>query len=113
MLGGHIAEQLRDRGHDVIAVVETPDLIGRPDEDILAAAAEQERCLVTLNVRDLAVLSAEWRRLGRTHAGIVHVATSAFPQDRSFVGAVVTSLTAAIQSGQLPADGQEYFLRRG
>lgn len=112
MLSAQIAVQLRDRGHDVTAVVEAADLISSSDEDILATATEQHRCLVTANVRDFAALSAQWSRLGKAHAGIVHVVTAAFPQDRSYIGAIVTSLDAAIVAGQVPTDGQELFLRR-
>ena len=113
MLSAQIARQLRDRGHDVVAVVEAADLISSSDEDILAAGTEQGRCLVTANVRDFAPLSAQWSRSGRAHAGIIHVVTAAFPQDRSYVGAIVTALHAVIVAGQVPTDGQELFLRRG
>lgn len=112
MLSAQIAVQLRDRGNDVIAVVEVPELISSADEDILAAATDQRRCFVTANVRDFAPLNAQWSRLGKVHAGIIHVVTAAFPQDRSYVGAIVTSLGAVIAAGQVPSDGQELFLRR-
>jgi predicted nuclease of predicted toxin-antitoxin system len=112
MLGSGIAVHLRDRGHDAVAVVEVAALISMSDEDILASATEQGRCVVTANVRDFATLSARWNRLGKVHAGIIHIVTAAFPQDRGYVGALVTSLDAAIVSGQVPSDGQELFLRR-
>ena len=38
MLSHTIAQQLRSRGHDVMAVVEDPSLMALPDEEILAAA---------------------------------------------------------------------------
>ena len=112
MLTARIAAQLRDRGHDVAAVVELSALLSKSDEDILAAAAEQGRCVVTANVRDFAALSARWNQLGKVHAGIIHIVTAAFPQDRSYVGALVTSLDEVISSGQVPTDGGELFLRR-
>jgi len=112
MLGARIAVQLRDRGHDAVAVVDVVALISMSDEDILAAATEQGRCLVTANVRDFAALSARWNRLDKVHAGIIHIVTAAFPQDRSYIAALVTSLDSAISSGQIPSEGRELFLRR-
>ena len=112
MLSGQIARQLREAGHDVTAVVEDRELIGIADEDVLARATADGRCVVTANVRDFAALHAQWASAGRSHAGIVYVVTRVFPQDRSFLGAVVSSLEFAIVHGQLPADGQESYLSR-
>lgn len=39
MFSGAIAEQLRAKGHDVLAVVADPALVALPDEQILARAA--------------------------------------------------------------------------
>ena len=112
MLSGAIARQLREAGHDVTAVVEDRELIGLADEDVLARATADGRCVVTANVRDFAALHAQWASAGRSHAGIVYVVTKVFPQDRSFLGAVVSSLEFTIVHGQIPADGQESYLSR-
>lgn len=112
MLSGDIAAQLRATGHDVIAVVEDPALIGTPDEELLAHAAANGRCLVTANVRDFAAINASWSSRGRSHAGLVYIVNRVFPSDRSFVGAVVTALEATIASRQIPSDGADTYLRR-
>jgi hypothetical protein len=112
MLSGAIAEQLRAHDLDVVAVVESPRLVGTPDEELLAHSAEQERVLVTANVADFAAIETDWRVAGREHAGLVYVTSRAFPQDRSFVGAIVSSLVALHESGALPRLGTETFLRR-
>lgn len=112
MLSGAIAEQLRARGLDGVAVVEDPRLVGTPDEELLAHAAAQERMLVTANVADFAAIATDWRGAGREHPGLVFVTNRAFPQDRSFVGAVVSSLLALHDSSGLPRPGTETFLRR-
>lgn len=113
MFAAPIAIQLRERGHDVLAVVEVPTLVSSPDEDLLAAATAQGRCIVTANVRDFAALNTQWARVGRTHAGIVHVVTSAFPPNRSYVGALVTALDSMLRAGEAPTAGSQFFLRRG
>ncbi len=112
MLSGAIATRLRERGLDVIAVVEDPSLVSTPDEDLLAIAAEQDRVLVTANIADFVAIASDWRSSGRVHAGLVYLAHRAFPQDRSLLGALVESLTALSASGGLPAPGAETFLPR-
>jgi predicted nuclease of predicted toxin-antitoxin system len=112
MLSPKIGTGLEDRGHDVDAVTQRPDLMAlHDDEPILAAAAAEGRILVTTNIGDFAVLDARWAAEGRTHAGIVFVTTSAFPQDRSFIGNVVKALHATAAEAALPAPGQTLYLR--
>ena len=112
MLSPKIGTGLADRGHDVDAVSQRPDLMAlHDDEPILAAATAESRIMVTTNIGDFAVLDGRWAAEGRTHAGIVFVTTSAFPQDRSFIGGVVTALHAAATEEALPAPGQTLYLR--
>jgi hypothetical protein len=112
MLSPKIGAGLADRGHDVDAVSQRPDLMAlHDDEPILAAATAEGRIMVTTNIGDFAVLDARWAAEGRTHGGIVFVTTSAFPQDRSFIGSVVNSLHAAATEEALPGDGQTLYLR--
>ena len=112
MLSGAIAEQLRARGIDAVAIVEDPALVGTADEDLLAHAAVAQRVLVTVNVADFAAIATDWRAAGRGHAGLVYVTNRTFAQDRSFVGAIVSALAALIDAGGLPQSGTETFLRR-
>ncbi len=112
MLSPKIGHGLEDRGHDVDAVTQRPDLMAlHDDEPILAAATAEGRIMVTTNIGDFAVLDGRWAAEGRTHAGIVFVTTSAFPQDRSFIGSVVNALHAAAAEDALPAHGQTLYLR--
>jgi Domain of unknown function (DUF5615) len=92
MFSDEIAEQLRVRGHDVSSVVADPSLVALPDDQILSEAGAVGRALVTANIKDFAPLDGEYKAIGRTHAGLVFVATKTFPQDRSYAGAVVTAL---------------------
>lgn len=112
MLSGVIAEQLRTREIDCVAVVEHPQLIGATDEDLLAHAVDRHRVLVTANVADFAAIATDWRAAGREHSGLVYVTNRAVPHDRSFVGAIVSSMSALRSSDRLPRPGTETFLRR-
>ena len=111
MLSPKIATQLRRRRHDVVAVAERPDLVGRSDEEILTAGSVEDRVVVTMNIADFVKLHAEWQAAGRTHGGILYASTIAFPQDRAFVGALTRSLSKAARAG-LPARGETSFLQR-
>jgi predicted nuclease of predicted toxin-antitoxin system len=111
MLSPKIGTGLEDRGHDVDAVTRRPDLMAlHDDEPILAAATAESRIIVTTNIGDFAMLDSRWAAEG-THAGIVFVTISAFPQDRSFIGSVVNALHAAANEEALPAAGQTLYLR--
>jgi len=107
-----IAVQLRGRGHEVSAITERPDLYGLSDEQVLAMGADEGLAVVTLNIADFAALHSDWQALGRSHGGIVYVSTATFPQDRSFLGAVASSLDAAQRAGALPGPDETGFLVR-
>ncbi len=79
---------------------------------MLALADGEHRALVTANIGGFAILDGRWAASGREHGGIVFVTTSAFPQDRSFVGALVAALDAAARDGTLPGRGQTHYLLR-
>lgn len=112
MLAPLIAQQLRERGHDVTAVAGDPELRGLPDDQILAAATTSARALVTANIKDFLPLDAALASAGRNHGGLVLVPTRTFPQDRAFIGAVTESLDKLLAApGQL-GPGRVVFLQR-
>lgn len=111
MLAPAIAEQLRDRGHDVAAITERPHLTGAADEQVLELAAGEARSVVTLNIVDFAALDSVWKASNRSHAGIVYVATSTFPQNKGFIGSLVKALDHAISAGGLPDRDSTSYLR--
>jgi len=112
MLSGAIAEQLRAKGHDALAVVDDPALISLPDDQILAHASTAGRALVTANIKDFVPLDAQYRAAGQAHAGLVLISTKAFAQDRSFTAAITSALIALLdEPGHLQA-GLVLFLSR-
>ncbi|WP_407637344.1 DUF5615 family PIN-like protein [Catelliglobosispora koreensis] len=59
-----LAQYLRDNGHDVVAVLDIEvGLASRSDDDVLAWAARNGRCVVTENVSDFARLANTGHRL--------------------------------------------------
>jgi len=89
-----VAALLRERGHDTVAVAERNGLRGLPDHAILQAAHDEDRGLVTLDVGDLGRLVGRMARTGEAHAGLVLVATQAFPPALDGVGRLAGALDA-------------------
>lgn len=96
-----IARQLRDKGHDVIAVAERPDLRGRPDRVLFASLPDQQRAIVTRNVGDFRPLLAEALRSGTRSYGLVCVSRR-FTASSTGIGVIVASLAAFLESNPAP-----------
>ena len=96
MISATVAEQLRARGHDVVAV-QGPDhrhLRGVNDGILLDHAAEERRAVVTDNVPDLT--RCHQHRVGREepHYGLLLFSNDTFPRHRhdAFVGQLLAAL---------------------
>lgn len=89
-----LARRLRDRGHDVVAVLDDPALTGSPDDMIFAAAVAQDRRIVTENVADFRVLLTRALSGGLPAARLLLVSTSRFGRAPSRVGALAEALSA-------------------
>jgi predicted nuclease of predicted toxin-antitoxin system len=103
-----IARQLRAQGHDVIAVKEHPELIGRPDRVHFASMPQQRRAIVTQDLGDFRPLLAEAMRSGAKTYGLVCV-PARVSLSREALGQVVKSLAQFLQ--QHPGD--EDLIDRG
>jgi predicted nuclease of predicted toxin-antitoxin system len=80
MYAAAVAEQLRQRDHDVIAVAEHTDLRGTPDEDLLAWARTENRALVTDNQRDFIPIHHRCIADGQHHKGLILTTNRRFPR---------------------------------
>lgn len=105
-----IAEQLRRRGHDVVAIAERPDLRGQLDEVVFATAQREEYIIVTENVADYRPLGMAEMQQGRTHHGLIFTSNRQFPRhDARTLGRLVTALHELL-SKNLDSLGSEYWL---
>ena len=91
-LSPRIAELLREAGHDVVAVAERAELVGSSDGFLLEVATNEERAVITNNVKDFRPLAADRLAQGRTHAGLILV-----PSTRTRTRAAITVLAGAIE----------------
>jgi predicted nuclease of predicted toxin-antitoxin system len=88
-----IAEQLRERDHDVIAVAERADLRGTPDEDLLAWARTEDRALVTDNQRDFIPIHRRAIASDHDHKGLILTNNRRFPRGQpATTGKLVVAL---------------------
>jgi Domain of unknown function (DUF5615) len=88
-----VAEQLRERNRDVIAVAERADLRGTPDEDLLDWAQSEDRALVTDNQRDCIPIHRGRIASGSDHRGLILTTNRRFPRGQpSTTGKLVVAL---------------------
>ncbi len=104
-----IAQALRDRGHEVAAVAERPDLQGLPDEAIFAAAQAEGRVIVTENVVDYLPLAADAMRAGRAYPPIIYTTNRAYPRaSRRTAGRLVVALDSLLATRDT-IDSEHWF----
>lgn len=74
MLSPAIGRQLRERGHDAVAIKERAEWHGMTDADVMALARREHRAVVTNNLRDFRPLHHEAVMPGGLgHSGVVFV----------------------------------------
>lgn len=110
MLSADIAEGLRARGRDAIAVGEHDELRGLSDDEQFDRAQAERRALVTSNRDDYLELDRRYRQVGREHAGLIILNAHRFPQVGQTIGALVASLDAFISAGP-PYPGFVHWLQ--
>ena len=87
-----LALTLRERGHDVRAVTEVPDLIGADDPVVLTRCVAESCVLVTRNVRDFTPLVAVRIAEGEPLVGVLFVSRRTFPGGGRAFGRMLEAL---------------------
>ncbi len=87
-----IAEQMRLRGHDVVAVTERQDLRGVSDEELLRRMAEEKRVLVTEKAVHLVPAFRRLLHEGGRCAGLLISSPRSIPRSHSTIGLYVETL---------------------
>jgi hypothetical protein len=91
----------------VLAVLDVQVGLGaRSDDDVLAWAARNDRCVVTENISDFARLAA----LTVPHAGIVLVSPQRFPRTANGLYRIGNALEALLNAKSLPPRGGVIWL---
>ena len=85
-----VGNQLRQRGHDVVAVVDRPELRGSDGDAVLSLAACEGRALVTADVGFIA-LATRASAAGDRHTGVVMISRR-LRRARGSIGPLVRAL---------------------
>lgn len=75
-----LAEQLRRRGHDVVAVLERADLVHAADDMVFEVARLDERAVFTENVSDFLPLATEGLGRSEDFFGLVLTSDRSYPR---------------------------------
>ncbi len=88
-----LAEQLRRRGHDVVAVSEGEDLVHAADDEVFEAARRDGRAVFTENVSDYVPLADDCLRRSEDFFGLVLTSDRSYPRGHpSTLGRAVRAL---------------------
>lgn len=105
-----IAEQLRRRGHDVVAVVELADLAGKSDREIFMIAQRGQRVIVTDNEDDFCPIVAAELSRGHSHFGVIYTTRRRYSRhDAAIIGKMVTGLVKLLEA-DVDRSNQEHWL---
>jgi predicted nuclease of predicted toxin-antitoxin system len=98
-----LATELRDRGHDAIAVVERPELVHCADEIVFGAGRADERAIFTENVPDYLQLARECLSRGDDFHGLLLTSNARYPRGHPrTLGRAVRALDAFL--GERPGE---------
>jgi predicted nuclease of predicted toxin-antitoxin system len=105
-----LAEQLRSRGHDVIAVADDPALRGLPDVVLLDRATADDRAVVTYDVRGYLPLVSARISVDEPTPGLVVIAADRYP--RAEIGPLLRDLSALMDEnpGRAALSGRVVWL---
>ena len=93
-----VADQLRNRGHDVEAVTARPELRSLTDADLFATAQAERRVVVTENIGHFSPIVATADQRGTAHHGLVLVDPAKYPRgNRRTIGRMVRQLDTLLR----------------
>jgi predicted nuclease of predicted toxin-antitoxin system len=105
-----IAEQLRLKGYDCSSAQEQ-GAHHLKDEEQLAWAAEDRRCIVTYNRDDFIELVARWFETGREHSGVLIISSRIPKQDFRTIIRRLSDYLDAHSEDDFLANGLDFISR--
>jgi hypothetical protein len=108
-LSPQIAVLLREAGHDVAAVADREDLVGRSDRIIFGVACSEGRAAVTNNIKDFRPLAAEWLAQGRVHSGLI-LLPSRRTRSRNAIAAIAGAIENVLRDHPAGLAGSERWI---
>ena len=109
MFSPKLAENLRRRGFDVIVVADDPQLRAKSDAELCDWAAQEDRRIVTENVKDFRPLAVARRGSPR----LLFTSSRTFPRSRRSFGAISNALQEWLESpAQDSRPAEDWLWRR-
>lgn len=105
MFAPRIAEELRRRGHDVLALVADAELRSLSDPEVYAWAGEHGRRVVTENVKDFRPLVATG-----AGCGVLFTSSRGFPRSRRNLGPLIDAIDRWLVAPASPPLATEHWL---
>jgi Domain of unknown function (DUF5615) len=106
-----IAQALRERGHDVVAIAERPELRAMSDGAVFSWAAVEGRWLLTENVKDFRPIMLAALQAGEiSETGVLFTTSGSFPRSRSKPGRLIAALDRWLSNGPPAAPISEDWL---
>lgn len=99
MFSPKIAEALRGRGHEVVAVAERADLRAMTDDDLYAWATAAGCWLLTENVKDYRPIMLRALQAADAAAGLLFTSSRTFPRSRQNPGPLIEAIDAWLTKG--------------
>ena len=112
MLGPQIARELRERGHDAIAIKEREEWVSYDDDQVMELARKEHRAVVTANLRDYRPRAAAAALPGGPgHYGMVFI-PGGYRRTRADIGRIADALEVKLEAhpGERGLDNQETWL---
>lgn len=108
-LSVEIALELRRRKCDVEAVTERPELTGASDEWLMKQAMQEDRAIVTNNLRHFRPIAAQRLAQGEQHAGLILLPSSR-ARNRAANGALADAIEAVMRANPEGILGAERWI---
>ena len=108
-LSVEIARELRRRGGDVEAVTERPELLRASDERLMEVAMQEDRAVVTNNLRHFRPIAAQRLAQGKQHAGLILLPSSR-ARNRAATGMLADAIEAVMRANPEGIAGAERWI---
>lgn len=110
MFSPAIADALRRREHDVIAIAERLDLRTMTDDEVFAWATTDNRWILTENVKDFRPILLRAMQTEGTITGLLFTSNRSFPRSRQNPGPLIEALDQWLATGPPAAPLTEDWL---
>jgi hypothetical protein len=108
-LSVEMAQELRRRGGDAEAVTERSELLRASDEHLMEVAMQEERAVVTNNLRHFRPIASQRLAQGKEHAGLILLPWNR-ARNRAATGALADAIEAVMRANPKGIPDAEHWI---